>query len=244
VQIDLINFKAFFTHCQNVTKAAENLPLIISTQSFQDANNYARAEIKKLHESLYKFEEGEYQCSDGEKRYYCTCTPLALDIANFLNDDAIENDDVKQATDKIIKSFLGLMAALNKFIRLKNELPPKDFTIEKNVLEESFTELTSVLGTVIKPLGDHIKDVLEDCIYNGPVLGSLKRQMDKKFGNEPKTIRELLTLDKTQMVQYEKNLLTRRSLKKKLKQKNINVRKLKDHKRNKLERLIEKNNYL
>ena len=120
MQIDLTNFKAFFTHCQNVTKAAENLPLIISAQSFQDANNYARAEIKKLHESLYKFEEGKYQCFDGEKRYYYTCTPLALDIANFLNDDAIENDDVKQATDKIIKSFLGLMAALNKFIRLKN----------------------------------------------------------------------------------------------------------------------------
>lgn len=217
MQVDLKTLESFFSHCRNITQAAENLPLIISTQTFQYANNYARAEIKKLHESLYKFEEGEYQCSDGEKRYYCTCTPLALDIANFLNDDAIENDDVKQATDKIIKSFLGLMAALNKFIRLKNELPPKDFTIEKNVLEESFTELTSVLGTVIKPLGDHIKDVLEDCIYNGPVLGSLKRQMDKKFGNEPKTIRELLTLDKNTNGSIRKKPIDKKELEEKAK---------------------------
>lgn len=192
----LNNLEYFFSHCRNVTQAAENLPLIISAPTFKAANNFARDEIKKLHDSLYKVEEGEYQCSDGKKRDYFTCTPLALDIADFLNDDDIANEEVKTATEQIIKSFLGLMAALNKFIRLKNELPINGYTVERNIIEESFTTLASVLGTVIKPLGDHIKDVLEDCIYNGPVLVSLKRQMDKNFGNEPKTIRELLTLDK------------------------------------------------
>jgi hypothetical protein len=228
VQLDLFNLKAFFTHCQNVTKAAENLPLIISAQSFQDANNYARAEIKKLHESLYKVEEGEYQCSDGKKRDYFTCTPLALDIADFLNDDDVANEEVKTSTEKIIKSFLGLMTALNKFIRLKNELPINGYTIEKNVIEESFTELASVLGTVIKPLGDHIKDVLEDCIYNGPVLGSLKRQMDKKFGNEPKTIRELLTLDKNTNGSIRKKPIDKKELEEKAK--------AEEHKRKKAQR--------
>jgi hypothetical protein len=192
----LSNLNNFFSHCSNVTQAANNLPLIINTSSFQTANQFARDEIKKLHESLYKFEEGEYQCSDGEKRYYCTCTPLALDIANFLNDDAIENDDVKQATDKIMESFVGLLPALNKFIKLKNELPAKDYKKEKDIIEESFTELANILGTIIKPLSDRYKDAVERVINKVSTLNSLRRQMDKKFGDEPKTIREILTLDK------------------------------------------------
>ena len=195
--LDLNSLKDFFSHSRNVFEASENLPLITSSATFKDANQFTRDEISKLHESLYKVEEGEYKCFDGRNRDYFIYKPLALDIADFLNDDDVENQEVETATEQIIQSFLNLLTALNKFIKLKNQLPVKGFEQEKNTIEESFTELTNILGTIINPLGDHIKEVVEDCIYEGPALDSIRRQMDKTFHGQTKTIRELLRLDKS-----------------------------------------------
>ena len=59
-------------------------------------------------------------------------------------------------------------------------------------LSESITQL----GTLLQPLGNHIKDVFEEAVLEGPSLTSLRTKMNTSFSDNNKTLRELLTLDR------------------------------------------------
>jgi hypothetical protein len=196
MQLDMNKLDQFLLHSDNVDKAATNLPLVINSPTSLTAIQYTQQEINKLHESLFYFKQGKYNSAGSKNMDYSLYEPLALDIADFLNDDNADTPEIQKATEKIIHSFINLFKALNKLIRLNNELPAKDFDDEKIILQSSFTQLTQALGTLLQPLGNHIKDVFEEAVLEGPSLTSLRTKMNTSFSDNNKTLRELLTLDR------------------------------------------------
>jgi hypothetical protein len=194
-QVQEKRMSEFFGHSQAVTAAANALPRIVNSKGFSSANQEIRKTIEDLHFSLYetyeKFEKG----FDGKARRVYSFYPIQEEFAEYFNqiDDDANSESI---SNKVAHSFLNLLRSLDTFIKLGNDLKESKRYEENTILESSIELLTKTLGSLIGPLDDILKDVLDQAIYKGDQLKSLRRQMDKKFVSGGASLRETLHLDR------------------------------------------------